>query len=84
MRKLEKNSIIITEIRRKINEAGLAGKLDVFPVENTFLRRPRYWVDTEGVRLFKVLMWDLNSLDGETLEQEINSRITAARRYFGI
>lgn len=84
MKKLEKNREIVAEIRGRLKDAGLEDVLDVFPVENSFTRRPRFWVDSDGVALFKVLMWDLNPLDKESLDAEIDRRIRAARRHFNL
>ena len=84
MSKKEKNNTIIKLTRNKITRLGLKGKLDIYPVENTFTRRPRYWRDSDGVALFKVHMWDLNELSGKTLADAIDARIDAARVHFGI
>lgn len=84
MRKLEKNKIITTEIRKRIKLLGLLGKIDVFPVENVCTRRPRFWLTSDGTGIFKILMWDLNDLDDNSLSKEIDNRIAEARRYFGI
>ena len=67
------------EIRKEIKNQGLSDSLDVYSVENTFTRRPRYWTDGD-IHLFKVHMWNLNKLDTE----EIKSRINQAKRYFNI
>lgn len=83
MSKKEKNSSIIKQVRDIIAQKGLAGKLDIFPVENTFTRRPRYWNDG-NVNLFKVHMWDLNKMDGEELSNEIIARVNQAAKYFGL
>lgn len=55
MRMKEKNEKIVKEIRKEIRNQGLSDVLDVYPVENTFTRRRRYWTD-EKVHLFKVHM----------------------------
>lgn len=65
------------EICKEIKNRGLSDSLDVYSVENTFTRRPRYWTDGD-IHLFKVHMWNLNKLDAE----EIKSRINQAKRYF--
>lgn len=70
-------------MRDVIVQKGLAGKLDIFPVENTFTRRPRYWNDG-NVNLFKVHMWDLNKLDGEQLSNEILEKVNQAVKYFNL
>lgn len=44
MTKTEINAAIVAEARAKIKDLGLQGKLDIFPVENSFTRRPRYWM----------------------------------------
>lgn len=83
MQKKKMNKLIILKIQEKLNSLGIKDKLDVFPVESTFSHRQRYWIDCKtGKGLFKVHMWNLNSLEDEDLEQEINSRIAAARAYF--
>jgi len=84
MRKKEKNAVIIKKIRKEINQRGLSGVLDVYPVETTCTNRPRHWVDYNGVHLFKVLMWTVNELDTEKLSKTIDTRIAEARRYFEI
>jgi hypothetical protein len=83
MSKKEKNASIVKQVRDVIVQKGLAGKLDIFPVENTFTRRPRYWNDG-NVNLFKVHMWDLNKLDGEQLSNEILERVNQAVKYFSL
>lgn len=83
MSKKEKNASIVKQMRDVIVQKGLAGKLDIFPVENTFTRRPRYWNDG-NVNLFKVHMWDLNKLDGEQLSNEILERVNQAVKYFSL
>lgn len=57
--------------------------MDVFPLENTCTRRPRYWNDGKK-NIFKVHMWDVNALSEQECENEIDRRIEAARRHFGI
>lgn len=84
MKKLARNRAIIADIRSRLKESGLDDVMDVFPVENTFTRRPRYWVDSDGVALFKVHMWNLNSLDKQSLDAEIDRRIREARRHFNL
>ena len=83
MGKLAMNSQIIKQFYVKLEALGLDAKLKLFPIENAFTRRPRYW-SKEGVCYFSVLMWQLNDLDSVSLEQEINARIAAARTHFGI
>lgn len=83
MSKTERNQQIIALIRSKLNDAGISDILDVFPIENTCTMRPRYWNDGEK-NIFKVHMWDVNSLSEQECEKEIDSRIEAARRHFGI
>ena len=73
MKKLARNRAIIADIRSRLKESGLDDVMDVFPVENTFTRRPRYWVDSDGVALFKVHMWNLNSLDKQSLRHGATS-----------
>lgn len=81
MSKKEKNKKIIVEVRNRLAKAGISDRLEVFPVENTFTKRPRYWNNGE-TNLFKIHMWDLNSLDDEDCSAEIDQRISAARKYF--
>ena len=83
MRKKERNEQIVALTRKKLGDAGILDKLDIFPVENVCTRRPRYWNDGEK-NIFKVHMWDVNSLSEQECENEIDRRIEAARRYFGI
>lgn len=83
MGKLEINSSIVDETRKRIDRKGLTGKIDIFPVENTFTHRPRFWTEN-GVGLFKVLMWSVNSLIGKELSDEIDRRISEARKYFNV
>lgn len=83
MQKKQINKEIIHKLRMKLRTLKLEDKLDVFPIENTFTRRQRYWIDGQtGKAFFKVHMWNLNSLEEYELEQEINARISAARAYF--
>lgn len=83
MGKLDINKAIILEICKRISKLGLDGKIDVFPVQNTFTHRPRYW-EEGGVGMFKVLMWSINSLEGKELSDEIDKRIREARAHFGV
>lgn len=83
MSKKERNKQIVDMVRQKLSDAGIIDRLDIFPVENTFLRRPLYWNDGEK-NLFKVHMWDINSLSDEDCEAEIDKRISEARHHFGI
>lgn len=77
----EKNKKIVQEIRKEIKNQGLSDSLDVYPVENTFTRRPRYWTDGD-IHLFKVHMWNLNKMDTDELTDEIKNRIDQAKGYF--
>ena len=83
MLKKDRNKQIVALIRSKLNDAGISDRLDVFPIENPCTRRPRYWNDGKK-NIFKVHMWDVNSLSEQECENEIDRRIEAARRYFGI
>lgn len=83
MNKKERNKQIVDMTRKKLMKEGIEDKLDIFPVENTFTRRPLYWNDGEK-NIFKVHMWDVNTLTDQECEKEIDNRIAAARRYFGI
>lgn len=83
MTKKERNIEIVDMARRKLSEAGISDKMDIFPVENVFTRRPRYWNDV-GKNLFKVHMWDLNDMSETDCEKEIDNRIREARRHFDI
>lgn len=83
MLKSEINKRIVAEARRRIAEAGLEHKLDLYPVTNVFTRRPRFWKSGD-MCYFKVHMWDLNSLDEHDASAELDSRISAARTYFNI
>lgn len=83
MTKTEINNRIVAEARIKIAEAGLEQRLDIYPVTNTFTRRPRYWNDG-NISYFKVHMWDLNKLSVEDISKELDSRISAARAHFGM
>ena len=80
MTKRERNKQITAMTRKKLTDAGIADKLDIFPVENTCTRRPRYWNDGEK-NLFKVLMWDVNTMSEQECEEEIDNRIEAARKH---
>lgn len=84
MRKKEKNKQIVKKIRKKLNKQGLSGKLDVFPVETPFTRRPRHWTNSDGINVFKVLMWSVNELDDKQLDKVIDARIDEARKYFEV
>ena len=56
MSKKERNNQIVAMTRKKLGDAGISDKMDIFPVENVCTRRPRYWNDGEK-NLFKVHMW---------------------------
>lgn len=77
----EKNKKIVQEIQKEIKNQGLSDSLDVYPVENTSTRRPRYWTDGD-IHLFKVHMWNLNKMDTDELTDEIKNRIDQAKGYF--
>ena len=83
MNKTERNKQIIAITQKKLEDAGISDKMDIFPVENVFTRRPRYWNDGEK-NLFKVHMWDVNTMSEKECEIEIDNRINAARKHFGI
>ena len=83
MRKKERNEQIVALTRKKLGDAGILDKLDIFSVENVCTRHPRYWNDGEK-NLFKVHMWDVNSFSEHECEDEIDNRIKAARCYFRI
>jgi|GEM_PF-3449951 len=76
-----KNQEIVKRIRAEIAQRGKFDKLDVFPVENTFTRRQRYWNDGI-INLFKDL-YALCYRDGTRIQwscQKIpNDSITKAR-----
>ena len=67
----------------KIRYLGLADKLHMYPIPNTFTKRPHYW-QKEGICFFKVHMWNLNTLIGDELEKEIDNRIALVRKHFNI
>jgi hypothetical protein len=83
MKKTELNKIIVAEARARISSLGLSSTLDIYPVENTFTRRPHYWT-VGSTHFFKVHMWDLNSLDEAEWSAELDARISAARGHFNI
>lgn len=83
MTKKERNKQIIAMTRKKLVDAGISDKMDIFAVENVCTRRPRYWNDGEK-NLFKVHMWDVNSMSEQECETEIDNRIKAARSHFGV
>ena len=83
MNKAEINCKIINLFRLRIEALGLGSTLALFPIENCFTRRPRFW-RKDGIHYFSVFMWQLNELDADSLEQAINTRIASARAYFGI
>ena len=83
MSKKERNNQIVAMTRKKLGDAGISDKMDIFPVENVCTRRPRYWNDGEK-NLFKVHMWDVNAMSEKDCEIEIDNRIKAARKHFGI
>lgn len=84
MRKKEKNKKIVKKIRKRLKNQGLSGKLDVFPVETPFTRRPRHWKNSDGINVFKLLMWSVNELDDKQLDKVIDARIDEARKHFGV
>lgn len=83
MTKTEINNQIITIFNQKLNNLGLADKLYIYPITNTFTKRPHYW-QKDGKCFFKVHMWDLNKLIDDELEKEIDNRIILARKHFNI
>lgn len=83
MGKKERNKQIIAMTRKKLRDAGIFDEMDIFPVENVYIRRPRYWNDREK-NLFKVHMWDINAMSEQECEEEIDNRINAARKHFRV
>jgi hypothetical protein len=81
--KIECNKQIVALTRKKLGDAGILDKLDIFPIENVCTRRPRYWKDGDK-NLFKVHMWDINFISEQECENEIDKRIKEARQYFGM
>lgn len=79
----ERNKYICNQIRKIIDEEGLTGKLDVFPVENTCTYRPLYWNNGE-VNLFKVLMWTVNKLPDDDLDAILHCHVNNAKAHFGL
>ncbi len=67
--------------KKKLTDADIADKLNIFSVENICTRRPRYWNDGEK-NLFKVLIWDVNTMSEQEYEEELDNRIDAARNHF--
>ena len=81
--KREINKQIVQKFRNYIRAIGLEGELNVFPVENVATKRARFWEDGDGYWM-KILMWSVNTLDNQELEQEIEARVAEAVCYFDL
>lgn len=81
---IERNKIVEKRTKHYISYLGLKEQLAMDPISNSFKRRPRYYVDGDGVCRFSVFLWQLNKLDDDELATEIAARVTAARQHFGI
>lgn len=82
MSKTERNKEIVDEFNQVISERGLAGKLEVDPICNTFKRRQHFMTKVDGTGVFTAFMWQLNDLQPGECSAEINRRADCAIRYF--
>ena len=80
----QKNKIVEKMFNEQIENEGLAGVLIMDPIENGFKQRPSYYKDKQGRMVFSVFMWQLNKLSDQELPTEIDNRIKAAKRHFGL
>lgn len=81
----ERNKEIERLVNAEISRRGLSGKLEVEPIDNTFTRRPRFFIGkSDGIPRFKILMWSVNKLDDESLEREVKRRVSEAQQHFGL
>lgn len=80
----ERNKIVEKRTKCYISYLGLKGRLEMEPIPNSFKRRPRYYVDADGVFRFSAFLWQMNKLNDEELAEDIAIRVNAARHYFGI
>lgn len=84
MSKTKRNAEIITEFDQFIADLGLAGRLELDPIPNTFKRRPHFYTRDDGVCCFTAYMWDLNGLDKADCTAEIHRRVDEAVRHFSL
>lgn len=84
MGKRDRNKQIINRMKQKIDARGLGRRLQMYPIETPYTRRPSYWRSKDGKFMFSAHMWQLNELDNEELEIALDSRIEAAIRHFGL
>lgn len=80
----ERNRFIEAKVDEYIFSLGLSGKLAMESIPNTFKRRPRFYVDSEGICRFSVFLWQLNKLEDDELTDEIQRRVDTARQHFGL
>ncbi len=82
---LQEKNALIEEMANKIAAISCPDAvLKIMPIENGCTRRPRHYQDSNAVCRFSVFMWQVNRLVGEELVAELNARIRAAVRHFGL
>jgi len=79
---LKKNVEIIEEFRRRIARLGLDSILDIEPIENSSKTRQKYAKYKDGIMRFRVIMWQVNKLEGQELSDAIDEHIAKAIEYF--
>lgn len=84
MSKVEKNREIVKMVEKRIKDLGYQGKLEFDPIPNTFKRRNHFTRKVDGTGVFTAFMWQMNSLSGDRLIMEIDSRISDAAEHFGL
>lgn len=84
MSKKDRNKEIVDEFNQVISDRGLAGKLKVDPISNTFKRRQHFTTKADGTSVFTAFMWQMNDLQPDECSAEIKRHIDSAVKHFGI
>lgn len=82
--KKEMNKMIVTDIRKTLQDQGIHDKFDVYPIENTATKRNRHFTNADGKKCFALHMWSVNSLPEKERNDVINRRIKEGRKHFNI
>ena len=63
MKLRERNQIVIERFQERISSLGLEGRLEIYPIENTFTRRSHFMRGDNGTCFFTAFLWQLNKLN---------------------
>jgi len=80
----DRNKVVVKRTKQYISYLGLKNQIAMDPIPNSFKRRPRYYIDGDGVCRFSAFLWQMNKLDDAELAADIAQRVEAARHHFGV